>query len=259
MSDGGLTRGVAWGDIDRDDDPDLVVANTADGPELLYRNEGDGTFRRTDRGPWIGLGGEGRARGTGDADGDDLAEIYVGNFLGQDNVLYRNRGGLEFRRVTEGDAVRDGGRTYGISWVDYDGDGDLDLYVANWGGGDEDNDLYQNRTTERTDRSWLILELQADRDRTAVGARVRLWARVHGPGTPVLRQVRWHLPATGYASQNEPVVHFGLGLAERVDSLEIRWPSGTVDAFTDLPVRRFVSLAEGDDEVPGGAGEVGEP
>lgn len=125
------------------------------------------------------------------------------------------------------------------------------------GGGDEDIDLYRNRTTERTDRAWLILELQGEGHRTAVGARVRLWARVHGPGTPVLRQVRWLLPATGYASQNEPVVHFGLGLAERVDSLELRWPSGAVDALTDLPVRRVVSLAEGDDGVRGDAGEVG--
>lgn len=54
------------------------------------------------------------------------------------------------------------------------------------------------------------------------------------------------VPATGYASQNEPIVHFGLGNAERVAALEVGWPSGVVDRVEAVGVDQVVEVVEGE-------------
>jgi hypothetical protein len=71
-----------------------------------------------------------------------------------------------------------------------------------------------------------------------VGARVSLLAGGR-------RQSRELACGSGFLSQDEPVVRFGLGAADRVDRLEVRWPSGRVDVVEGLPVDRFVSVREG--------------
>lgn len=69
------------------------------------------------------------------------------------------------------------------------------------------------------------------------GARVSVTAVIDGS---TRTQNRWLFPTTGYASQNEPMIHFGLADADRVESVEITWPSGTVDQLGPTTVNRVV-------------------
>lgn len=112
--------------------------------------------------------------------------------------------------------------------------------------GDEDNDLYRNTTSGRTGASWIVFRLE-DRDggRSPLGTRVRVRASVTGDGGTAGWRTRFLIPATGYSSQNEPAIHFGLGAAEAVDSVEVRWPDGRVDAFGRTEARRVWRVVQG--------------
>ena len=123
--------GQAWGDIDADGWPDLYVTDPG-GPNMLYQNQGDGTFL-----PWpaerIDPLNDGVSSGAvfADYDNDGFQDLYVLN-RGQPNVLFHNEDGKRFTDVTGQAGVGDpfDGKT--AAWGDYDMDGHLDLYVANW-------------------------------------------------------------------------------------------------------------------------------
>ncbi|UCH09736.1 MAG: VCBS repeat-containing protein, partial [Fidelibacterota bacterium] len=139
VEDLGHSVSSIWGDYDNDGDLDLFVANYQDEPNVLYRNEGSGFTRVAS--PFDADGGNSNGAAWGDYDNDGDLDLFVSNML-QDNFLYTNNGDGSFTKITEGPVVTDGGPSRTASWVDYDDDGDLDLYVANSQG---TNDfLYQN-------------------------------------------------------------------------------------------------------------------
>jgi len=128
--------GSAWGDYDDDGDLDLYMGNMSYTlpTASLFRN--DGAFRLTrvtdgrvvtDSGPTIG-------GAWGDYDNDGDLDLAVGTPNGYVNYLYRNEGSGRLERVEEaGDYPLDGTDAFAIQWVDYDNDGDLDLFSGNWG------------------------------------------------------------------------------------------------------------------------------
>jgi hypothetical protein len=88
-------------------------------------------------------------------------------------------------------------------------------------------------------RHWVTFELQGTKsNRLAIGARVKLIAG----GVTQTEEVH---SGGGYLSQNDLRIHFGLGAAKKVDSLEIHWPSGKVETLKDLAVDKFYSVLEG--------------
>jgi len=138
--------GVALLDFDNDGRLDVFFTNGARIPGLskddprfwnrLYRNQGDGTFRDvTER---VGVRGEGYSMGAAaaDFDNDGWTDLYVTGV--NRNVLYRNEQGRTFADVTDEAGVTGigvGGKklwSVGAAWLDYDNDGDLDLFVANY-------------------------------------------------------------------------------------------------------------------------------
>jgi hypothetical protein len=139
VNNSGNGLGVTWADFDDDGDLDIYLAN-AGSANLLYRNNGNGTF--IDVGPSAGVADTANSQGVsaGDYDADGDIDIYVTNF-GAANRLYRNNGNSTFADVGSLAGVNDGGNGIGAAWSDYDADGDLDLYLANWG---SDNRLYRN-------------------------------------------------------------------------------------------------------------------
>lgn len=123
--------GQAWGDYDQDGRYDLYVTDPA-GPNILYRNRGDGTFAISPLAASVSLiNTQSSGAVFADYDNDGYPDLYVLR-RNRPNVLFHNDGGRSFTDVSEQAGVADpyDGKT--ASWGDYDNDGFLDLYVANW-------------------------------------------------------------------------------------------------------------------------------
>jgi hypothetical protein len=135
------TGGVAAGDYDSDGDIDLFITRGDIGPNLLYRNDGHGTFE--DVALTAGLAYTAtptenyRLSGPtfADMDGDGDLDLFIGGLFGDPSFVYRNQGDGSFVNVTSGSGLDGMSADYNVSaaFGDYDLDGDLDLFVAHWG------------------------------------------------------------------------------------------------------------------------------
>lgn len=133
----------SWADYDEDGYLDLYVCNSAVPLQnLLFHNNGDGTFTKIITGQQSTDAFKSRIGAWGDADDDGDLDIYVANEGNQKNNYYRNEGNGTFTSVTVGSFVNELDESFGTSWGDYDNDLDLDLFVSNGGG--QNDDLFQN-------------------------------------------------------------------------------------------------------------------
>jgi Pyruvate/2-oxoacid:ferredoxin oxidoreductase delta subunit len=230
----GITRksaGVAWGDYDNDGDPDLYVTN--DGANALLRNDGGGTFTDVTCEP-LDDSYDGRSAAWGDYDLDGDLDLYLVNY-GAPNKLLTNEGGTVFTTDNCGPPpLGDSRRGFSTAWADYDDDGDLDIYVVNRGR----NSLFRNNQFGLN--HWLKVNLIGIESNTwGLGARVRAVAGG-------LSQTSEISGASGYLSQGPMSAHFGFGGTYVVDTLEIRWPSGTVQYLYDIMVEQALTVVEAD-------------
>jgi predicted nucleotidyltransferase len=228
--------GTDWGDCDGDGRLDLVVTNFDAQPNRLYRNLGGGFF--ADVSFACGIGGPsypyvGWAAIFADFDldsrldlfitnghvFDNVAEFQEGSTHAQPNLLHLNAGEGRFRTVQVTGAGIEPRVSRGAAAGDYDDDGDVDLAVNNLNGAP----FLLRNDTPRAGRRWLGLRLVGTRsNRSAIGARAVL--RVGGS-----LQVREVKSGSGYLSQNDMRLLFGLGETGAIESLTIRWPSGAVE------------------------------
>ena len=138
VRDGFYGLGVVWGDYDDDGDADLYVTNDST-PNLLYRNNGDGTFREEGIRAGVGYSSDGREQAGmgvdfGDYDGDGHLDLFVTNFSHDFATLYHNDGNGFFSDATfRAGLVESTLATlgWGTRFFDFDLDGDLDLLLAN--------------------------------------------------------------------------------------------------------------------------------
>ena len=244
VNSGRDTMQISPADYDNDGDLDLWVAELGSHENRLYRNDGaEGLTLVTLSGLTNGPSVNGA---WGDYDNDGYLDLFISNDAGQDNFLFHNNGDGTFAQVTEGALVHDGGRSGGCAWADYDNDGDLDLFVAN--GLDyidgtrppEPGFLYSN---EGGTNHWLLLRLVGvASNRSAIGAKVRVFATIQGKSFWQLREISG---GTGM-SQNDLRVHFGLGDATTVESVRIEWPSGITQFLRDVAVNQLLTIEEED-------------
>ena len=148
-------------------------------------------------------------------------------------LLNRQRAGFEDVSARTGKALEAKFVGRGSASGDFDNDGDLDLLVLNL------NDRPRLLRNDIGNRShWLELRLVGTvSNRDAVGARVRLTAGDHTQ----LRDVR---TSSGYLSQSDSRLHFGLGSSAVVDRIEISWPSGTVQRLEEVTADRLLTVIE---------------
>ncbi len=134
-----LGSGAAFFDYDNDGRCDLYIVNGADLPgftapvpptNVLYRNNGDGTFTDVTAQAGVGHTGYGVGCAAADYDNDGYRDLYVTNY--GPNVLYHNNGDGTFTDVTQKAGVGDSRWSTSCAFLDYDRDGDLDLYVVNY-------------------------------------------------------------------------------------------------------------------------------
>jgi PKD repeat protein len=125
---------ASWGDYDNDGDVDLYLANSAvNKANILYTNNGNGTFSKVVTGPIVTYEATSRSVDWFDYDNDNDLDLFVANEGGENNLLFRNDGKGVFVRITTGALVTDGGDSFGSSVGDIDNDGDMDVFVANHG------------------------------------------------------------------------------------------------------------------------------
>ena len=145
---------------------------------------------------------------------------------------YRNDGHLHFTDVSDAWGLGREAITYGCAMADFDRDGDLDLVEVNL---NEPPTLLRNRSAGGHAVTFRLRG--ASGNPQALGARVDIT-------TASGRQMRLLSPVTGYHSQNEAALHFGLGPDVRVVRAEIRWPRGQVQVLTDLPADHVHEVKE---------------
>ena len=151
----------------------------------------------------------------------------------QKKKLFRNLNGQTFKEIAAEAGVDNDLDGRGVALADFDNDGRLDIFQTNT---DQPSLLYHNVTAPAG--NWVELQLAGVKsNRDAIGARATLKI----PGLTMIREVNG---GNGYASQSSVRLHFGLGSAAKVDSLEIRWPSGLKEKF-EVPVNKISTLREG--------------
>jgi enediyne biosynthesis protein E4 len=245
--------GVAVGDYDNSGRPSLFVTNFSEEYDALYRNDGeyltDVSFRAKVAPASLPYVGWGTAFFDYDNDGfqdliavdghvyPQLDQARLGASAGyrQRKLLYHNRGDGTFEEVAArfGPVLTEERVARGLAVGDIDDDGRLDVVINDLDGSPQ---VLHNELADRG--HWLIVKLRGKGENTdAVGAVVRVTAGA-------LRMMRLVRSGTSYLSQDDVRQHFGLGGASRAESLEVRWPDGTLTRMDDVEADRIVEIAQ---------------
>lgn len=256
LEDTCFTTCANWLDYDNDGDMDLYVHNVGCEGSLsaLYENLGDMQFTKHDfideiyRYSWANSAVWGDLDNDGDLDlfisiennpfpfpwpwpGDPSATPF--------NVLYINEGNGQFTNfLEEHPLVTEDSHTALL--LDHDNDGDLDVLMTRYSwSNDGYNNLFVN---EGNDNSWMVLTCEGTTsNRSAIGTHINAKALVNGSNTTQTREIT---PINGHLSYANLRVHFGMGNANVIDTLIIRWPSGNVDTYLDVAANQFYRAIE---------------
>ena len=250
--------GISAADYDLDGYLDIVKTNFAGDTPSLYHNLGNWNFE--DATFTGGLGAHTQFLGWGcgffDMDNDGWPDILICNGhvypeveqlkteagYPQRKLLYKNLRNGRFDDVSfaAGPGISTPVAARGCAFGDFDNDGDIDVVVNTV------NDFPQLlRCDSRLAHNWIkVKALGTKSNRSGIGARVKCVTHPSDEKAPhsQIDEVR---SGGSYISQNDLRVHFGLGKADKVDVIEVRWPSGQVDTLKDVKVNQVVFVEEG--------------
>lgn len=268
---------VDWGDFDNDGLPDVYVTNITDDymreGNFLWHNQGDLKFLDVARETSTAKTGWGWGARFFDYDNDGWLDLYVTNgwvsgnkesyvpdifaMLIKPNLdladarnwppmgakslsgyqkkkLFHNEQGADFQDHAARHGVDSSLDGRGVAVADFDNDGRLDFIVANANAAPL---VYRNRMP--LPNHWVEFDLRSARKtQTVTGTEVRLMAGG-------LKQMRFIDGGNSFAAQSSQRIHFGLGSADKIDALEIRWASGRKQSLTQVPADRLVHVVEG--------------
>lgn len=239
------SAGSSWADIDNDGDLDLFVANWAPNGQSnqLFIND-NGIFSEDTNSEIATATTNSFGSSFGDVDNDGDLDLLVCNaYMASQNTnfLYINDGNGNFILDTSSEISNYQGWTFGCAFGDYDNDGWLDVLLANNYNDNQSNALFRN---SGTGNNWIKLNLVGTQSNySAVGAKIRMRSTINGDQVWQTRQIT---AASGYCSQNSYTVHFGAGNAALIDEIEVHWPSGLIENYTNIDVNRKYTAIEGD-------------
>ena len=242
--------GADFSDFDNDGRPDVVVTDLSNERYMLFRNNGDGTFRDVTNASGVGaatLAFSGWSTHLFDFDNDGWKDIFVAQGHVMDTIqltspnlkylqpplLLRNEGG-HFKRVILGPAFQTEWAGRGAAFGDIDNDGDIDVVMSNVG---------QKATVLRNDsgnrNNWLgITTIGKKSNRDGIGSRVKV---VSASG---LTQYFTVNTAVGYQSVSDKRLIVGLGADSTAKLVEIRWPSGIVQRLENVKAGQMLKVTE---------------
>jgi enediyne biosynthesis protein E4 len=244
--------GVAVGDFDGDGWLDIARTNFSDQVTTLYRNYGKGAFDDVSIKAGLGINRKYLGFGVGffDFDNDGWKDLFIANghvysqivnhklhvTYKQPKVLYRNLGNGRFEDVSAkvGAAIRTEDLGRGCAFGDFDNDGDVDVVINNLDGPPT---LLRNDGGNKN--NWIMIKCIGTRsNRSAIGTRVKVTTGEHS-------QIDEVMSGSSYYSQSDFRLHFGLGHATKADRVEVAWPSGAKENFTNLSANQLLILQEG--------------
>ncbi len=242
--------GLDFRDFNNDGLPDIVYIALNNQTFPLLQNTGKGDFQevtgpsglRAQSLPMAGFGA-----GLFDFDNDGWKDLFVtrghvaslpqpGSEIDQYNTVFRN-GGPEGKwqalTAEAGLNANPPARHRGCAFGDLDGDGRVDVVATAL---ERNAEIWMNRS--QTGAHWLDIALEGvQSNRNGIGARIKLTTK---SGT----QYNHMTSSVGYASSSLGPVHFGLGQANRVEQIEVRWPSGVVQALQNVDADRVLKIRE---------------
>ena len=246
------TMGVDFGDYDNDGLLDLIAINYQRQTNALYRNDNGDFFTdlsfatgMAESLPYVGWGVD-----FFDVDNDGDKDLLIANGHLQDtveqyddtttylqrNYLLMNNGQGRFVDVSmkAGSGFQSRRVSRGLATGDYDNDGDLDVLISN---ANDSPQLLRNDGGNQG--NWILIRTIGTRsNRAGIGTRVKIQ-------TGDLIQIDEVRSGSGYLSQNDLRLHFGIGTHKRIDRIEARWPSGVVDVIQDIAPNQILTITEG--------------
>jgi len=255
FSEDGVARagmGADAADYDRSGHPSIIISNFANQMVSLYHNEGNGLF--VDEAPQSEIGRDtlvtlGFACFFFDYDNDGWPDIFVADGHIENEIervqrrvsyaepphLFRNLGGGKFTEVTAqmGDSFASPKVARAAAYGDIDNDGFPDILLTTNAG-----PAYLFHNEGGTNHSLRIKLVGTRSNRDGIGSIVRVTAG---------NDKQWKMlrSGSGYLSQSELVLTFGLGSQSKADAIEIQWPSGQVDKLSNVHAGQTITLEEG--------------
>jgi len=239
------SMGADFRDYDNDGLPDLSVTALAGETFPLFKNSGKGLFQDSTHQSRLGVltaKRSGWSNGffdfnnngwkdlfTANSDVNDLIDLFQSTRYKQPNSLFANLGNGTFEDTSTEAGFTLARAHRGCAFADFDNDGKIDIVVSALG---EPAELWQNASPDVN--HWLILKLIGTRsNRDGIGARIQLGNQFNHMTT-----------AVGYASSSSGGVHFGTGKLDKIDRIEIRWPSGVVQVLRTVRTNQVLEVHE---------------
>jgi len=244
--------GTTVADFNGDGHLDIFKTNFSDDTSTLYRNNGDGTFSDATSAAGLGLYTQYLGWGTMffDFDNDGWPDLilanghvypevdsqHLGSSYKEPRILYHNNGDGTFSDISAsaGSGITTPASSRGLAVGDLWNDGRMSAVVSNM---NAPASLLVNQI--RTPNHWIAIRTVGTKsNRDGIGARITVKAGAR----MLVDEVR---SGSSYISNSDMRVHFGLGMVNKADWIEIRWPSGLTERFTDLGVDAIHTVKEG--------------